>query len=671
VALNVGELVAKLGLDPKAFTKGLDDAEGNVESFKTGITGMFAAAGIAAGLAFGASVVGGMSQEAVGDKIAAQMGLPAEAAKMLGETAGDLYAEGWGQSIQQIGDTISQIQKMKLVPEDATSADIKAIARQAQILADVFGQDVTKATLAASNMIRNGLAPNATAAFDLITRGIQEGVDKSDDLLDTFNEYSTQFRDLGLNGQQALGLLSQGLKGGARDADIVADALKEFAIRAQDGSTTSAEGFKAIGMNAKQMTQVFAKGGPAAAAALDTVLDRLRAIKDPAARSAAAVALFGTQSEDLQDALFSLDLTTATNGLQNFAGATEKAGETASGNAAANLEAFKRKVMDALVDTIGGKVIPMISSVTKWLGENFAPALKKTGEWIKSNQEWLAPLAVSLGTFAGIILVIVAAMKVWTMVAAAYTVVQWALNTAMLANPLGLVLIAIVAIVAGLIYAWKHSETFRDIVTGVWNAIKSAVMAVWNWLSGTLWPGLQAVWNGIVSGVTAVANSFRDKFNAIVNTAMTVKNAFMFIFNAIGNYISSAFHSAVGVAKGAINGLIGIVNSAIGNLNHMISAANKIPGVNIGQIPRIPRLAAGGAVSPRPGGTPVVMGDGGEVEYGVPHSEMRALINQAVRAGSGGNGLVTVVIETRGMRHTTRQTARVRGGEAQTVLVGG
>ncbi|MES2867620.1 MAG: hypothetical protein V4703_12830, partial [Actinomycetota bacterium] len=74
---------------------------------------------------------------------------------------------------------------------------------------------------------------------------------------------------------------------------------------------------------------------------------------------------------------------------------------------------------------------------------------------------WRATLLASvIATYA-----VAAAQAVWT-------AAQWALNAALNANPIGLVVLAIAALVGGLIVAWKHSETFRNIVTGCWTAIK-------------------------------------------------------------------------------------------------------------------------------------------------------------------------------------------------------
>src|SRR3546814_1114465 len=62
-------------------------------------------------------------------------------------------------------------------------------------------------TRAVAKMIKTGLAKNAEEAFDILTRGAQTGANEAEDLLDTFSEYSTQFRKLGLDGKTAMGLL--------------------------------------------------------------------------------------------------------------------------------------------------------------------------------------------------------------------------------------------------------------------------------------------------------------------------------------------------------------------------------------------------------------------------------------------------------------------------------
>jgi phage-related minor tail protein len=668
--LNLGELVARMRVDKREFDKGLKDGERKFEGMADRITGIAAVAGIATAAAFGLALVGAMSEQDVGAKVAAQLGHSAEEAGRLGHLAGKIYSGNFGESVADVGDVLAKVMRANLVPEDAGDDVLQKLTQRALTLRDVAGQDVTKSIKAVEQMMRNGLAPSAEFAFDIITRGVQEGVDKSEDLLDTFNEYGTQFRELGLNAHEALGLMSQGLKAGARDSDTVADALKEFAIRAKDGSSLSRESFKAIGLNADQMFQTFAKGGPAAKQVLSTVIERLKAMKDPVAQDAAAIGLFGTKAEDMQDALFALDPSTATRAIGNLEGATQRAADTMGSSATANLESFKRQLEVTFVQTLGGVVLPAVMKVAKWMNTNFGPAFKSSAKWIKENKEWLGPLAVTLGTFAGIIGIIVGAMKIWTAITAAYTVVQWALNGAMVANPIGLVVIAIAALVAGLIYAYHHSETFRKIVDGAFKGVATAAIWLWDTILKPLWELGVANLKGFGDTAQTVAGWVGGAFEKIVSFAQKLRDGWFRMIGGIADVVADNFNRAVGMAKGGVNGLIDVVNKAIGFINSkLIGGLNKIPGVDLKLLPSLPRLARGGTVHPSSGGRPVVMGDGGEVEYGIPHSDMERIIDKAV-AAAGGEGVTVEIVVMDEMRRVRKQT-RIQGGRPNTVLVGG
>ncbi|MGY5627461.1 hypothetical protein ACW7N6_00005, partial [Streptomyces sp. UC1A3] len=71
------------------------------------------------------------------------------------------------------------------------------------------------------------------------------------------------------------------------------------------------------------------------------------------------------------------------------------------------------------------------------------------------------------------------------------------LAVAMINNPIGLVLLALVALGAAFVLLWKRSETFRNIVKGAWEGIKVAAQAVAAWFMGTLVPFFKSVWDGI------------------------------------------------------------------------------------------------------------------------------------------------------------------------------
>ena len=659
MALNVGELVARMRLDQSEMEAGQEEAQGSFKAFGGKIEALALAAGAAAAVALGAALVGALNQQQVGGKIAAQFGETSKEAGYWGKLAGEIYADNFGASVTEVGDAIGAIRKQNLIDGNMTAEEVKKITESALTLSDAFGYGVAESSRAAQQMIMNGLVPSAEEAFDVIAFGAQHGIDKSEDLLDTFNEYSTKFRDLGIDAKQALGLMSQGLQGGARDADTVADSLKEFAIRARDGSKTSATAYKALGLDAEKMTAKMAKGGKGASDGLQIVLDRLRAMKDPVAREAAAVGLFGTKAEDLGKALFSLDPKTATDGMDKLAGSTARAGEAMYNNAGANLETFKRKLTEGFVSVIGGKVVPALTSMSEWL--------LKLGGFYKENQAWLEPLVVGLGTFAGAIIAIVYAQKLWMATTAAVKGAWMALNASFAGSPIGLIIVAVLALVAVFIYLWTHCEGFRNFWIGLWDGIKSVALAIAHWFAGPFARFFVRVWNGLKSGVSAMVNFFKTRWNLFTATLESVKTRVGKIFSAIGGFISGSFRSAVSIVKGAINGMIGVVNGAIGGLNKMIGLANKIPGVHVPHIPTIPKLAKGGIVSPTPGGRPVIMGDGSEVEIGLPLSKLRALVGLSGggSASTGGTHVLELRLVSAG--RAIRRMIRLEGSDLGTL----
>jgi phage-related minor tail protein len=430
----------------------------SVDGLADKITGLVKT-GIAAGVAGGAGLVVGfmesIGREASNDELAAQLGInnPKFAAD-LGKIAGNLYANNFGDSIGGVNDALRAVWQEGLVLEDAPAEQIEAVTGKALNLAQVFRQDVGPLAAAAGQMIKTGLAKNAGEAFDIITRGFQQGVDKRQDYLDTLNEYGTQFRKLGIDGAVATGILSQGLKAGARDADLVADSLKEFSIRAIDGSELTAEGFRMLGLDGKKMGERIAAGGDSARAALQETLDRVRGIKDPVLQAQAATALFGTQAEDMGAALLAIDPSSATAGLGDMAGAAEKVGDTISGNAQASIETFRRQALTKLTDFVGNTVIPKLQGM---------------GEWFERNREVILPLVsvvggavvglYALSTALGIVNAVLA------LTGAATLTITW---------PVILITALIAGLVAGLIYAYTQSETFRKIVDTAFKAVVTA-----------------------------------------------------------------------------------------------------------------------------------------------------------------------------------------------------
>lgn len=476
------------------------------DSWKAGL----AVAGAAAGAVLAAATVSAVEKEKVADRLSAQLGLSGKGAKQAGKVAGSLYSKAVVESFEDGAAAVRAVMGSGLIPEKATTKSIEAITTKVADLASTFDQDLTGTANAAAQMIRTGLAKDGAAALDLLTAGFQSSANKADDFVDTVNEYGTQFRKAGLDGATAIGLLNQAIRAGARDADIAADAIKEFSIRAVDGSTTSADGFKALGLNADSMAKRFAQGGTAANAVLQLTLDRLRGITDPVKQGQAAVALFGTQAEDLGQALLAMDPSTAAAGLGKVGDAAKRVGDTIRGNTSTELAVLQRQLMSGVGVVVQAVILPGLRGLISVLTV-VGSVIGSVVGWFREWGAWLLPVAVLIGglTIAlnaqaiatalvtAVFSVYRAAILAGTAVTQGFAVAQALLNSVMALNPITLIVIALVALATALVVAYRKSETFRAIVQAAWQGIQTVAMWAWNNV-------LKPAFDGIVAALKVV-----------------------------------------------------------------------------------------------------------------------------------------------------------------------
>lgn len=551
------EVVVRFLGDAASLDKAFDAAEKKTSGFGAKTEKAFAGVGVAAGAAMAVGVASSMNMEAANDKLAAQLGLGADAAGRIGKIAADLYKDNFGDSLAGVNDILRTTFQDGLVPMDATNAQIEEVASNLSNMAAAFDQESAAVSRAVSTMVKTGMADSTAEAFDILTVGFQNGNDKAGDLLDTMNEYSTLFRNMGIDGQQAMGLMSQGLQAGARDADKVADAVKEFSIRAIDGSKLSGEGFKLLGLDAEKMAKQIAAGGDGAAAGLGLTLDKLREMKNPVKRAEAAVALFGTQAEDLGEALFALDPATsaAALGVDDVAGAAKAMGDTLNDNATSRFESFKRTVEVSLggVAEKFGPVLSLAPSIASFgvaaqvMGVNVAGAGQKVAAF---GIKWTVAAAKAVA--AGVLII-----GQWVLQAAAAVV-----NAAIIAGAWLLAFWPVALVVAAVALA-------AYLIIRNWDTIKAAALAVWEFV--------------------------RDKFTALVGFIQGLPSKIASAARGLFDGIKSAFRSALNWIIDKWNGLSFKLPS--------FSAFGKTIGGATLSTPNIPRFHSGGTFrAPTPGG---------------------------------------------------------------------
>lgn len=258
------------------------------------------------------------------------------------------------------------------------------------------------------------------------------------------------------------------------------------------------------------------------------------------------------------------------------------------------------------------EVLPgIIEKVTAGINK-LTPALTAAGGWLKQYSGWIIPIAAGVGAVVVAFKAWTTAIAVWRGIAAAATAVQIAWNLAMAANPIGLIVLAVVGLGAALVTAYKRSETFRDIVNGVWNAVKAVVGAVVSWFTDTAWPAIKGAWQWIQDAFTngkavidAVIESIKLVWQSLVAKAGEVKdwivekwNALLDFFRGLptkfGELASGIFEPFRNAAKTVFNGVAKIWNSTIGALSW--TTPDWIPGIGGKTIsaPKLPEFDRGG-----------------------------------------------------------------------------
>lgn len=339
------------------------------------------------------------------------------------------------------------------------------------------------------------------------------------------------------------------------------------------------------------------------------------------------------------------------NGFQSF----EQQARNSTGGIQTAIENSKTAVVRGIAKIIEAFGSGSLAETVSGLGSGFEKALDSVAgliKFVKDNSAVFTVIAVGVGVFTGAVVayntavwLASAASKAWTVATQIATGVQWLFNAALNANPLTLLVVAIAAVVAGIVWFFTQTETGKNIWNGFVEVLSSTISSIGQWFKG-LWDGIVSIFSGVAGWFGGI---FQGAWNAITGIFGRLGGFFGGVWNSItgmfgrlGSFVGDAIGGAV---KGAVNGALGMVermaNGFIGMINGAIGLINKIPGVNIGNIPslHIPRLATGGIVPPTNGGSIIYAGDGGQNEWVVPESKMASLVEQINRRRSGDGGM--------------------------------
>lgn len=511
-------------------------------------------------------------------------------------------------ALQQLKDLANESEDAALTQESAELALLRAKERLAELPADATALDRREATLAvkqATKALEDQKAKVAELA-DRKAKADAAGVDGSESVLNAF----------------------YGILQAQQDQRDAADDLRE-ARNDLAGSygyerkelTALGKAYQSIGLDGEDIQKRIAAGGDIAKGALDDVLDALRNTEDPVLRNAAAVAIFGTKAEDMADALYALDVTTAVDQLGDVTGAVDDLGRAYDNNAT-KVEQGKRKILGQ----VGGLVDGFIALWDD--GRFFDTDMFKFGA--EEILGWFAPLGRAFTGFGDD------------------------------AQEMGRKVIDTWKGIAGFLdQKWEAikaafttgRQKITDMWTRTWESVKStvggALISVATWVSGTF--------NGIVSFVTGlpgrmaaaagamwtwVTNGISNAFSAVVGWLDTLVLWVRTLPARIGAAVSGMWDGLKHSFRGALNWIIDQWNNFGFTFPEIdVPVLGKIGGwvFDTPHIPPIPEFHTGTG----PGGVPGLPGREvlaklmpGETVRTVPQErDLRAAMSQLAATG--------------------------------------
>jgi phage-related minor tail protein len=506
---------------------------------------------------FGKTLIEGIESgtKSVG-QFQAKLGLTKEEAQKLSAVSTAVWKDGWGSDLEDVNEALTATKQQF---SGIDNVDLQNLTEQGLILKSTFGVDVPESVKTVQTMVSN-FGITGSDAFDLITKSMQEGGDKSGDLLDTFNEYSVQFKGMGFDAKEFSNILVNGLSNGAFNADKVADSVKEFNIRIRDGSSTTQGALKGLGIDLEKFNAGLSDGSITGKQAMETINDALRNTQDQTLRNQLGVALYGTQWEDMgQDVILALDQ--GQDSIGDFQGATQAAGAAVSQDLGSIWTSFSRSMIanlqPALSDAIAlfmtwvptiqqilGQVgviiqqvftaaMPYVQAFFGWLSENGPNILNGIGNIFTTV---IVPAFLALGavivndvwpavqnlwtTFVNDLLPVLIQIGQWFITNILPTLGQFA------GFIIGTVLPAVVQLIA------QFVQFLLPVITNIAN-----------WISTNLVPAFQLIANYIVTNVVPA-------FQQIVTFIQT---SVMPVLTTIVGFLGGAFATAWNVLSTLIN----------------------------------------------------------------------------------------------------------------------
>ena len=369
-----------------------------------------------------------------------------------------------------------------------TGEKLETLSKQFIQFAEINGVDLNNSIGTVDKVLEqfNLTGEDASGVLDLITLKAQQTGIGADTLMESIQKNGATFKDMGIGVNEAIVLMSQFEANGVN----VETALKGL----------------------QKATNEYAKDGLSMEESLSKTIDSIKNAKTDTEALALAQEVFGTKGANemakaIREGRISVD--DLSSSMEDYAGVVSSTYEGTldpidQGTVAMNnLKLAGSELGGALQTTFAPILTELVEKLKQLVSRftNLSPGMRKTIVIILSIVTALGPLILIIGqliTSVGTIMTF--APKLVTAFNGVKTAFS-ALGSALAANPIGIVIAAVAALVAAFIYLWNNCEGFRNFWINLWEGVKNAFKAVVDW---------------IVNAFTSVVNWFKENWQAIL-----------------------------------------------------------------------------------------------------------------------------------------------------------
>lgn len=279
------------------------------------------------------------------------------------------------------------------------------------------------------------------------------------------------------------------------------------------------------------------------------------------------------------------DIIAANEAQEKFTAAMASFGEMAQPLVTAVKDGFA-DLLTAVSELIAGAdfaaIESAIDSAFSWLLDTAVPAVKDFVDFVIENKDPIvAAIAAVAAGFAAwnvvsIVQGVIGVIKAWMVATEGMTIAQRLLNLAMAANPIGIIITVITALVAAFIVLWNNCEGFRNFFINMWENIKVAFAAVVEWLGQAIDSIVQwfvNAWDWIKEAWSAVGEFFQGVWDGICAVFDVVVSYFQWQFETAKNIVVAVWSAVTGFFSGIWNGIRAVFAAVSSWFSEKFSAA--------------------------------------------------------------------------------------------------